>query len=163
MYYPTRQYSMERLDNRVIFTPWLMNIWINSSSGLLLGILLQTRCTLISFWRGTPCTGIARSLGTAVQLSKELYIVSHRDTQFDTTSNVWGPSHLPTLLEDKFNSECMSLNNSHYRGLRTEHIVCALDYHDPKGLSEADLLLNFTIVLGLCLIQMQQQVTQSSK
>jgi len=42
-------------------------------------------------------------------------------------------------------------NNRNYRGLQIEHSVCASDYHEPKGLSEAALFLHFTILMALWL------------
>ena len=131
------------------FTPWLSNIWIVATSGLLWGVPLKPWWSIVSLWTPTSCSGIARSMGTAVQCSEELCMVFHRATPFDTTSNVRVSSLLPNLLEDDFNSEWMILNSNSYRGLQTEHRVSVLHYHEPKGLSEAVSLLHLGIGMGL--------------
>jgi hypothetical protein len=99
--------------------------------------------------------------GTAVHLSEKLYMASHKATPFDTISNVWRSSFLPSFLEADFHSDQIILNNSSYRVLQTGHRVSALDYHELKGLSGAVLLLQFSVAMGL--LDEEVQATQSLK
>ena len=85
---------------------------------------------------------------TAVHLSEESYMTSHKATPFDTISNVWRSSFLPTFLEADFHSDQIILNNSSYRVLQTGHRVSALDHHELKGLSGEVLLLHLSIAMG---------------
>lgn len=155
MYCPTRQYSMERLDYSVIFSPWLMD--------------------LRAAMRNTPTTMMCPNFSVyAYFLFWNCQVPGHSSSTFWRlyTWHLTGLPHLTPPSMSKYphfsqSSLRLILTQSEWfsisavtEGCRQKAVFLhTLDCHEPKGLPEAALFLQFTLVMGL--IQSQHQATQS--